>query len=76
MVLPFRNNARQRNCAGVATAAAGGYCLSPKCVCLVDGRRGGWCVICDSIDEKVEDEPFKIGDMLIEMIAETDQTEG
>ena len=40
------------------------------------GRGGGWCVIGDSTDEKVEDETFKIGDMLIEMIAETDQTEG
>ena len=42
------------------------------------GRGGGWCVIVNSIYEnkKVEYEPFKIGDMLIEMIAETDQTEG
>ena len=40
------------------------------------GREGGWCVIGDSTDEKVEDEPFKIGDMLIEMIADTQQAEG
>ena len=40
------------------------------------GRGGGWCVIGDSTDEKVEDEPFKIGDMMIEMTAETDQAEG
>lgn len=38
------------------------------------GRKGGWCVIGVCADEQFEDEPFMIGDMLVEMIASTDQS--
>ena len=37
------------------------------------GRDGGWCVIGEPADDEFEDEPFMIGDMLIDMIAETPQ---
>ena len=40
----------------------------------VGNRKGGWCVIgrvCS--DDDFEDEPFMIGDMLIEMIVGTEQ---
>ena len=37
------------------------------------GRKGGWCVIGVCSDDDFEDEPFMIGDMLIEMIVGTEQ---
>jgi hypothetical protein len=37
------------------------------------GQKGGWCVIGVCSDDDFEDEPFMIGDMLIEMIVGTEQ---
>ncbi len=37
------------------------------------GRDGGWCLIGVCADDVYDDEPFIIGDMIIEMIAATEQ---
>jgi len=37
------------------------------------GRNGGWWVIGCSMDDKLDDEPFPIGQMTIDLIAETSQ---
>ena len=37
------------------------------------GCNGGWCLIGCPADSNLEDEPFPIGEMVIEMIADTDQ---
>ena len=37
------------------------------------GRNGGWCLIGCPADPKLDDEPFPIGEMVIELIADTDQ---
>jgi hypothetical protein len=37
------------------------------------GRNGGWCLIGCPMNDNLEDEPFTIGPMVIDMIAETDQ---
>ena len=37
------------------------------------GRDGGWCAIGVFTDDEYDDEPFVVGDMLIEMIAATQQ---
>ena len=39
------------------------------------GRNGGWCLIGCPMNNKLEDEPFTIGPMVIDMIADTDQNE-
>jgi len=39
------------------------------------GRKGGWCVIGVPADDSLDDEPFLIGDMIIELIGDTDQAE-
>ena len=36
-------------------------------------RDGGWCLSGCPADENLGDKPFPIGDMVIDMIAETDQ---
>ena len=40
------------------------------------GRDGGWNIIAVSSDESVEDEGFVIGQMLVDLIAETEQAYG
>ena len=40
------------------------------------GKDGVWHLIGNSSDESVEDEAFAIGDMIIDMIAETEQRSG
>ena len=37
------------------------------------GQDGGWCLIGVCADDMYDDEPFIIGDMIIEMIAATEQ---
>ena len=37
------------------------------------GRNGGWCVIGVPADPNLDDEPFLIGTMVIDLIAETEQ---
>ena len=37
------------------------------------GRNGGWCLIGCPMNDNLEDEPFIIGPLVIDMIAETDQ---
>ena len=37
------------------------------------GRNGGWCLIGCPLDDKLEDESFPVGQMLIDLIAGTDQ---
>ena len=39
------------------------------------GRNGGWCLIGCPMNDDLEDEPFTIGPMVIDMIADTDQNE-
>ena len=40
------------------------------------GRYGGWGVIAEKSDNSNKDDPFFVNDMLIEMIADTEQAEG
>ena len=40
------------------------------------GRHGGWNVIAEKSDNSDKDEPFFVNDMLIGMIADTEQAEG
>ena len=39
------------------------------------GRNGGWCLIGCPMNDDLDDEPFTIGPMVIDMIADTDQNE-
>ena len=39
------------------------------------GRNGGWCLIGCPMNDNLKDEPFTIGPMVIDMIADTDQNE-
>ena len=39
------------------------------------GRNGGWCVIGCPMDDKLDDEPFQIGQMTLDLIAETTQND-
>ena len=42
----------------------------------MDSRSGrGWSLICQPANEDIEDEPFLISDMVVELIADTDQEE-
>ena len=40
------------------------------------GRGGGWSLICQPHSDDFEDEPFLIGDMVIGLIADSEQEEG
>jgi len=40
------------------------------------GKDGGWHLIGNSSDDSVEDEGFAIGDIIIDMIADTEQSPG
>ena len=40
------------------------------------GRAGGWCVIAEQSEDSNKDESFFVNDMLIGMIADTEQAEG
>lgn len=37
------------------------------------GRGGGWCAIGVPADKSLDDEPFLIGDMLVDLVKETEQ---
>ena len=37
------------------------------------GRNGGWCLIGCPADDKLDDEPFYIGEMVISLIAKSGQ---
>ena len=37
------------------------------------GRNGGWCLIGCSADDKLDDDPFPIGEMVISLIAKFGQ---
>ena len=37
------------------------------------GRNGGWCLIGCPADDKLDDEPLSIGEMVISLIARSDQ---
>ena len=49
------------------------YIVYNKNLEYIWGRNGGWYVIDIPYEEGFDDEPFVIGDMIIELIANTDQ---
>ena len=51
------------------------YTVYPKNLEWARGRGGGWSLICQPADDDLDNEPFLIGDMVIGLIANTDQEE-